>query len=78
MSQEDKVKPRPQRGNDRQRMRLRLANLEADVAYFQARLEIIGDPITSNQRAQRKVFKLLYKSVGERIVRAKKQLLDAK
>lgn len=44
---------------DRRRQRLRLARLEADMAYFQARLEMIRQPCSTNQLAQRKVFKLL-------------------
>lgn len=42
------------------RRKVELARMEADVAYFQARLELIGEPTTSNQTAQRKAFKLLY------------------
>jgi hypothetical protein len=58
------------------RQRIKLAHMESDAAYFQARLEIIGDPETSNQHAQRRVFKLLYKAFGNRIVRAKQRLAE--
>lgn len=54
----------------------RLASLEADVAYFQARLEIIGEPQTANQLAQLKVFKLLKKSLGDTIVRTKRRMIE--
>ena len=43
------------------RRKVDLARLEADVAYFRARLELLGDPSTSNQTAQRKAFRHLYK-----------------
>ena len=36
-----------------------MALLEADVAYFYARLELLGEPSTSNQTAQRKAFRQL-------------------
>lgn len=58
------------------RRRVRLAHLEADVAYFQARLEILGEPRSANQLAQRKVFKLLHKSVGEKILQAKRRMIE--
>ncbi len=59
--------------NERARRRVRLARLEADLAYFLARLEIIGDPESTNQMAQRKVFKLLHKTLAGRILKAKRQ-----
>jgi len=52
---------------------VRLARMEADMAYFQARLEIIGEPDSANQMAQRKVFKLLHRSIAERVLHAKRQ-----
>jgi hypothetical protein len=64
----------PALGSDeRRRHRVRLARLEADMAYFQARLEIIGEPDSTNQMAQRKAFKLLHRSMAERVLRAKRQ-----
>ncbi|MGE5153051.1 MAG: hypothetical protein ACM3ST_03460 [Bdellovibrio bacteriovorus] len=62
--------------DERRRHRVRLARLEADLAYFQARLEIIGEPDSTNQMAQRKVFKLLHRSVAERVLRAKRQYVQ--
>ena len=60
----------------RTRRKIRLASLEADVAYFQARLEILGEPCTVNQQAQRKVFELLQKSLGDKIVNAKRRMVE--
>jgi hypothetical protein len=59
--------------DDRKRQRVRLAKLEADVAYFQARMEMIGQPGTSNQLAQVKVFKLLHKASGAKILKLRTQ-----
>jgi hypothetical protein len=39
--------------------KLSVTALEADLAYFNARLEFIGKPITTNQKAQLTVFRLL-------------------
>ena len=44
-------------------------SLEADVAYFGARLEMVGKPETSYQMAQLKVFQSLEKSLGETLNR---------
>ncbi len=46
------------------------------MAYFQARLEMIGEPGSTNQMAQLKVFKLLHKNVGGKILRAKRPHSD--
>ena len=58
--------------DERTRRRVWLARLEADLAYFLARLEIIGDPESTNQMAQRKVFKLLHKTMAGKILKAKR------
>ena len=57
----------------RQSYRVRLAKLEADIAYFQARLEMIGEPTNINQIAQRKVFKLLHKFTGGTVLQVKRE-----
>lgn len=62
---------------ERAQRRVRLARLEADLAYFLARLEIIGDPESANQMAQRKVFKLLHQTVAGRILTAKRQYSES-
>jgi hypothetical protein len=64
-------------GDERLRLRIRLARLESDLAYFQARLEIIGDPTTTNQRAQRKAFKLLHRTIGDRVLRLRRRLVQS-
>jgi hypothetical protein len=63
--------PRPgQTREQRARRRLLLAKWQADLAYFQARLGLIGDPATLNQHAQRRAFRLLHQSIGEKLVGA--------
>ena len=49
------------------RRRLRIAQAEADLAYFQARLALIGEPSTLNQYAQQCAFQILYKAVGQKL-----------
>jgi hypothetical protein len=44
-------------------------SLEADVAYFGARLEMVGKPRSSYQAAQLKVFQSLEQSIGETLQR---------
>jgi hypothetical protein len=51
--------------------RLALARLEADVAYFQARLDFLDQPETSNQAAQRKAFKHLFNGLSGQVAAAK-------
>ncbi|WP_243651359.1 hypothetical protein [Thiobaca trueperi] len=46
------------------------------MAYFQARLELIGEPDTNNLAAQRKVFNLLYKTVASKILKVKRRYAD--
>jgi hypothetical protein len=53
------------------RRRVELARMEADVAYFQARLDFLGEPGTSNQAAQRKAFKHLYNGLSSQVAEAK-------
>jgi hypothetical protein len=70
------VHPQSAISDERKRSRLRLAKLEADMAYFQARLEMIGEPVSTNQIAQLKVFKLLHKTTGGRILKAKREYAE--
>ena len=63
--------------DQRTRRRIQMARLEADMAYFQARIELIGEPCTSNQRAQFKLFGLLHKSLGGKLLHAKKRQVEA-
>lgn len=53
------------------RRRVELARMEADVAYFQARLDFLGEPATANQAAQRKAFKHLYNGLTSQVAEAK-------
>lgn len=62
-------------GEEKKARRIHLARLEADVAYFQARLEMLGDPRTTNQQAQRKAFKLLCKTLGDAIVQIRRRMI---
>lgn len=62
--------------DERKRQRVRLARLEADMAYFQARLELIGKPNSNNRVAQRKVFNLLHKTVASKILKVKRRFSD--
>lgn len=62
--------------DERKRQRIRLARLEADMAYFQARLELLGEPISNNRAAQRKVFGLLHKTVATKILKVKRRFAE--
>lgn len=59
--------------SERKRRRIRLARLEADVAYFQARLEMIGEPRSANQLTQRKAFALLLKTVSTKVAKVQRE-----
>lgn len=56
---------------EKRKRRTMMARMEADLAYFQARLEFIGEPASANQRAQRKLFKLLHQEIGNRLAATK-------
>jgi hypothetical protein len=56
---------------ERARRRLRVAKSQADIAYFQARLTLLGEPTTLNQAAQQRTFRRLMKAVGKRLVNVK-------
>jgi len=62
---------------ERKRHQIRVARLEADMAYFEARLELIGEPKTANQLAQRKAFKLLLKTVSSKVSKIKGERPEA-
>ena len=47
-----------------------VSGLEADLAYFQARMEFIGKPRTINQKAQMETFRVLHKTTGRLLRRA--------
>ncbi|MEY6433710.1 hypothetical protein ABC977_14995 [Thioalkalicoccus limnaeus] len=59
----------------RRRLRTLCAQLEADRAYFKARLALIGVPASVNQRTQQKTFTLLDQQVGARLIKVKEALV---
>ncbi len=64
--------------NSRLRVNLNPISLEADVAYFGARLELVGEPHTRYQAAQLKVYKALEEALGDNLKRLKKKDKDSK
>jgi len=63
--------------NSRLRVNLNPISLEADVAYFGARLELVGQPHTRYQAAQLKVYKALEEALGDNLKRLKKKDKDS-
>ena len=63
--------PTPMPENEQRKLQVNLnpTALEADVAYFGARLEMVGKPVTRYQAAQRKVFLSLEQSLEETLKR---------
>jgi hypothetical protein len=59
--------------SSRLRVNLNPISLEADVAYFGARLELVGEPQTRYQAAQLKVYKALEEALGDNLKRLKKK-----
>ena len=57
--------------------RLSVTALEADLAYFNARLELIGTPTTLNQKAQLATFRLLIQSLTRILHRLRRRTSDA-
>jgi hypothetical protein len=55
------------------RVNLNPISLEADLAYFGARLELVGEPQTRYQVAQLKVYKALESALGENLNRLRKK-----
>jgi hypothetical protein len=47
--------------------------LEADIAYFEARLELLGEPSTSNQKAQVDTFRFLIQSLTRLLSKLKRR-----
>ncbi|WP_295448086.1 hypothetical protein [uncultured Thiodictyon sp.] len=70
------VNPESKVSEAHQRKRVNLARLEADLAYFQARLEMIGQPGSTNQLAQHKVFMLLSESTGAKVAEAEQAVSE--
>ncbi|MES9826992.1 MAG: fumarate hydratase [Candidatus Thiodiazotropha sp.] len=55
------------------RVNLNPISLEADLAYFGARLELVGEPETQYQAAQLKVYKALETALEENLKRLRKK-----
>jgi len=53
--------------------RFSLSGIEADLAYFEARLELIGTPRTSNQKAQVETFRFLRQAMGDILNRLRRK-----
>ncbi len=54
-------------------VRFTVTGLEADLAYFNARMELIGEPRTINQKAQIFTFKLLAEAMNIILIRLKRK-----
>ncbi len=79
MSAKSDAQPaRPDSFGERKRQRVRLSRLEADMAYFQARLELIGSPNSSNRAAQRKVFNVLHEITANKVLKVKRRCVELK
>jgi len=50
-----------------------VTSLEADLAYFQARLELLGQPSTINQKAQAETFSFLIESMTRLLSKLKRR-----
>ena len=61
------------RETNRLRVDLNPISLEADVAYFGARLELVGEPHTRYQAAQLKVYRALESALGDNLKRLRKK-----
>ncbi|MCU7844419.1 MAG: fumarate hydratase [Candidatus Thiodiazotropha sp. (ex Monitilora ramsayi)] len=59
--------------SNRLRVNLNTISLEADVAYFGARLELVGEPETRYQAAQLKVYKALEMALDDNLKRLRKK-----
>jgi hypothetical protein len=67
----DLINTRFETPDERARRRLRVVKSQADLAYFQARLTLLGEPTTLNQVAQQRTFRRLLKGVSRRLVNVK-------
>lgn len=53
--------------------RFTITALEADLAYFNARMELIGAPRTTNQKAQLSTFKFLVEAFDKILLRLRRK-----
>lgn len=63
----------PEQGRNKLRVNLNPISLEADLAYFGARLELVGEPETRYQAAQLKVYRALESALHENLKRLQKK-----
>ena len=52
-----------------------LSELEADVAYFDARLSLLGKPVTCYQKAQEVVYRMLEGMLIQRLIKKRGDVL---
>ena len=57
--------------------RIRVSALEADLAYFDARLELVGHPASLNQQAQVRAFRILNQALTRSLHRLKRARVTA-
>ncbi|MEW8211235.1 MAG: hypothetical protein AB2767_05240 [Candidatus Thiodiazotropha taylori] len=62
----------PEQDSNKLRVNINPISLEADLAYFGARLELVGEPETLYQAAQLKVYKALETALCENLKRLRK------
>lgn len=55
-----------------------ISELEADVAYFDARLSLIGRPVTLYQKAQATTYRLLAGLLIQKLVRMRREAQKGK
>ncbi|GEM_PF-3765109 len=53
--------------------RVRVSALEADLAYFEARLALVGHPASTNQQAQVRAFRILNQTITRTLHRVKRK-----
>lgn len=58
-AQDEEVSSQEGEANRQGYLRLRVSVLEADVAYFQARLELLGEPKSTHQAAQYRAYRTM-------------------
>ena len=57
--------------------RIRVSALEADLAYFDARLELVGHPSSLNEQAQVRAFRILNQALTRSLHRLKRARMAA-
>lgn len=61
---------------DRRKAKAEISDIEADVAYFDARISLIGsDPETPYQKAQLKTYRILERLLQESLEKKKKEII---